>query len=629
MLANGTILNETYRIIGRIGSGGVGIIYKAYHLRLQKNVVIKMIKENFVGNVNVRGEVDLLKKLHHPCLPQVYDFIQLGTQVYTVIDYISGKNLEEYKEEGLPIWQEDVEKWLMQLCGVLIYLHGQKPAIIHSDIKPQNIIIDEEGNANLIDFNISFEEDTMDLQGVSQSYASYEQLEAAWFIRNGYACPQDLIDITTDIYSLGAAFYYILTGMVPYAGINEDYPIASLDIPYSASFVQIISKSMQRDKSKRYASASKMLADLKNLKKRTISYQLRRAAVILGTIAVAAVVTVAVIQGIAAVQSGKNRRFEQAYAEVSSLKCYTQEEEQKINTFLNDSQNISYLEKNPEKKAALLYRIGNYYFMREDYASAAEYFKEASELEDSNSNYLRDYAIALARNNQLQQAQEILKEIQEKGMENSSIQEMEAEILFLQGDYQNVVLNMTTLLTQQISAELQSRAILLTAKAYWKLGNYQECLSTFQKISVALENMDLFYVTQMNTYLYFGQAQKNNSALRADCYRNAQECYSKIEKKEICSFNDQLNIAVAYQNTERYDLALEVLNVLMSDYKDDYRVYMQAAYCCYYQAKAAEGDYSKVKEYYNRAVPLYKAAFVNGKTDEEMVKLEKIVTTLN
>lgn len=628
MIANGTILNETYQIIQPIGSGGVGVVYKAYHLRLQKYVVIKMIKENFVGNVNVRGEVDLLKKLHHPCLPQVYDFIQLGTQVYTVMDYISGKNLEEYKKEGLLIWQEDVEKWLTQLCDVLVYLHGQKPAIIHSDIKPQNIIIDDEGNANLIDFNISFEEDTMSLQGVSQSYASYEQLETAWLIQNGYVCPEGMIDVTTDIYSLGATFYYILTGIVPYAGINEEYPITTFDIPYKAALIQIINKSMQRDIKKRYRSASKMLSDIKNLKKKTVGYRLKQSAIVFGVICAASGITFAAVNGMNTVRTAKSRQFEQAYAEVSSLKCYTQEEELQINNFLNDSRYASMLNKDSVKKAALVYRIGNYYFIRGEYAYAAEYFKEASELNSENTDYTADYAVALARANELDKAQQVLEEVKKSGIDSADIKEIEAEIMFLKGDYKNVMSAMKTLLQSELSARLQARSMLLLAKAGWKQGSYIECLEALNDISVTAQNQDLFYLIKMNTYLNYGQAQSDRSNLRTECYKSVQECYGHIENKEICSLNDRLNVVVAYQDTGRYDLAMEILNTLMTEYGEHYRVYMQAAYCCYYQAKAENGDYGKVKEYYNRAVPLYRAEAVNGNTDEEMTKLEKLVMTL-
>ena len=99
MLENGTILDGRYHILEQIGKGGAGIIYKAYYLSLQKYVVVKKIKTSLVDRVNVRGEADILKKLHHTCLPQVYDFLQIGREIYTVMDYIEGYELKVYMEQ--------------------------------------------------------------------------------------------------------------------------------------------------------------------------------------------------------------------------------------------------------------------------------------------------------------------------------------------------------------------------------------------------------------------------------------------------------------------------------------------------------------------------------------------------
>ncbi|MBO6142480.1 MAG: protein kinase [Lachnospira sp.] len=627
MIADGTVLNDTYQIVQQIGTGGVGVVYKAYHLRLQKYVVIKMIKENFVGNINVRGEVDLLKKLHHPCLPQVYDFIQLETQVYTVMDYISGENLEEYKQREGQIRQEDAVKWLVQLCEVLVYLHSQKPAIIHCDIKPQNIIIDEEGNANLIDFNISFEEDSMDLQGISQSYASYEQLEAVWYINNRYELPQDFIDATTDIYSLGATFYYLLTDIVPYAGISEDYPLTTFDIPYSAGLVQIIHKSMQRERIRRYTSAEEMLEDVKNLKKKTVRYRISRIAAATAVVGTTMIMAAGLVWGIGSIYAGNEQKQEKAYQKVNLLNGYTQEEEQQIEAFLNSRTYQMFLNKNPKKKAALLYKIGNYCFIREDFQNAQNYFSEAAQLDTDNGDYMRDTVVALARSNQLQQAQQVLEEYKKIGLDTDNLEEMSAEIQFIQGNYSESAKTAKELLETNKPAQLQNRAVYLLAESYWQQKQYTQCLEVLEKINVQAVNTDTLCLLKMNTCLYAGQT--NSSLLKEEYYLKAQAYYSRIENKEICTLKDCLNISAAYQATGRYDLSIQILDMLKQNYKDDYRIYMQEAYCYYYQMKTNKDGADKVKEYYNLALPLYKAvASGSGETDEDMQKLEQIFQTL-
>ena len=83
MIERGTVLSGIYRIDREIGQGGTGVIYLAEHLRLHKRVVVKKIKDHFVGQVNGRAEVDILKNLRHFCLPQVYDFLVIDNSVYT------------------------------------------------------------------------------------------------------------------------------------------------------------------------------------------------------------------------------------------------------------------------------------------------------------------------------------------------------------------------------------------------------------------------------------------------------------------------------------------------------------------------------------------------------------------
>ena len=95
MMEQGTVLDNTYKVIRAIGSGGGGEIYLAEHLRLEKPVVIKKIKDNMQGVIENRGEADILKNLSHPYLPQVYDFFIENNRVYTVMEYIEGENFQK------------------------------------------------------------------------------------------------------------------------------------------------------------------------------------------------------------------------------------------------------------------------------------------------------------------------------------------------------------------------------------------------------------------------------------------------------------------------------------------------------------------------------------------------------
>lgn len=169
-------LGDTYEIVRQIGSGGGGTVYLAYHNRLQKNVVIKKVRDGV--KLDYRMETDILKNLHHEYLPQVFDFIQNETGIYTVMDFIPGKSLGDLIKEGRTFTPNQVYKYACQLCDAVDYLHTRKIPVIHGDIKPDNIMLTPDDNICLIDFNISGFSDNLNLAGFTRGYAAPEQCMA-------------------------------------------------------------------------------------------------------------------------------------------------------------------------------------------------------------------------------------------------------------------------------------------------------------------------------------------------------------------------------------------------------------------------------------------------------------------
>ena len=171
------MMQDTFDQIEQIGAGGGGAIFKAHHKRLDKDVVLKKILTNRLSSMEHRGELDILKNLKHPCLPQVFDFIEYGDDVFTVMEYIPGKSFAQLLAEHQKFSQKQVIRWMNQLTEVLVYLHSRKPAIIHCDIKPGNLMLTPEGNICLIDFNISGvrTEDGVASLGYTDGYAPVEQ----------------------------------------------------------------------------------------------------------------------------------------------------------------------------------------------------------------------------------------------------------------------------------------------------------------------------------------------------------------------------------------------------------------------------------------------------------------------
>ncbi len=293
------IIDSTYEIIEKIGSGGGGVVYLANHLRLGKKVILKADKRKITAHPELlRREVDTLKNLSHSYIPQVYDFLVENETVYTVMDYIEGESLDKPLKRGEKFSQPQVIKWGKQLCEALEYLHspihGEPPrGFVHSDIKPANLMRTPRNDICLIDFNIALALGEENVVGCSPGYASPEHYGLDYSSMSGETILVDdeetvtlveetqtltqsgshsnsmtkkiVPDIRSDIYSVGATLYHLLSGQKP----NKDAKLVTKlsETEFSPQIVQIIAKAMMPNPNLRYQSAQEMLDDLKNLHK--------------------------------------------------------------------------------------------------------------------------------------------------------------------------------------------------------------------------------------------------------------------------------------------------------------------------------------------------------------------------
>ncbi len=174
------MIASTYECLEKIGAGGGGTVYLANHVRLGKKVVLKADKREINTRPELlRREVDVLKNLSHPHIPQVYDFFVENDTVYTVMDYIEGESLDRPLKRGEKYPQAQVVKWARQLLDALCYLHnpvhGTPPrGFVHSDIKPANLMRTPNNDIVLIDFNIALALGEENVIGCSPGYASPE-----------------------------------------------------------------------------------------------------------------------------------------------------------------------------------------------------------------------------------------------------------------------------------------------------------------------------------------------------------------------------------------------------------------------------------------------------------------------
>lgn len=271
MLAIGSVIDGKYKILNKIGQGGMSIVYLAMNERANKQWAIKEIRKDAMANSDVtlqslRNEIEMLKNLSHPNLPSIVDIIDYEDSLLIVMDYVEGNTLKKAVDEFGPQPQEYVIEWAKQLCNVLGYLHSQNPPIIYRDLKPGNIMLKPDGTIVLIDF------------GTARQYKHENTEDTTCLGTRGYAAPEQFggrgqTDARTDIYCLGTTMYHLVTGKNPSEPPYEIYPIRHWNSGYSQGLEQIILKCTQLDPSRRYQNCAKVLYDLEHYYELDNSYR--------------------------------------------------------------------------------------------------------------------------------------------------------------------------------------------------------------------------------------------------------------------------------------------------------------------------------------------------------------------
>lgn len=225
-LAADTLLWERFRIIEIVAQGGMGSIYRAEDIRLMGRIcAVKEIQvdptttpdEQEQSREQFHREASVLARLDHPNLPKVSDFFHEDGRDYLVMDYVPGPDLrqliEEAKSRGEFLPQSQVLNWTDQLADALTYLHSQNPPVLHRDVKPSNIKLTPDGLIKLVDFGlvkVMLSDDMRTITVVQgRGTAHYTPLEQYGADTAHSTGPR------SDVYSLGATLYHLLTNSAP------------------------------------------------------------------------------------------------------------------------------------------------------------------------------------------------------------------------------------------------------------------------------------------------------------------------------------------------------------------------------------------------------------------------------
>lgn len=268
----GKKLDGRYEILELIGFGGMAVVFKAYDLLENRHVAVKILKDEYLHNEEFRrrfrNESKAIAMLSHPNIVRVFDVNFSDTVQYIVMEYIDGITLKEYiGQQGAVKWKETIH-FTVQILRALQHAHDN--GIVHRDIKPQNVMLLQDGTIKVMDFGIArFARENgrtvADKAIGSVHYISPEQARG------------EQTDERTDIYSVGVIMYELLTGQVPFDG---DTPVSiaikqmqqepalptSINPSIPVGLEEITLRAMQKEPELRYQSASEMLKDIDEFK---------------------------------------------------------------------------------------------------------------------------------------------------------------------------------------------------------------------------------------------------------------------------------------------------------------------------------------------------------------------------
>jgi len=262
-----------YKILEKLGEGGMGIVYKANDTKLDRAVAIKFLPRHIAKNEEDRKRFEIEAKaaaaLNQPNIATIYTVEEAAAETFIVMEYIEGQELKEVVESGLPDLLEirEILDYATQIAQGIQAAHEK--GVIHRDIKSANIMITPKGQAKIMDFGLA------KVHGGTPLTKEHSTLGTAAYMSPEQALGED-IDHRTDIWSFGVVVYEMLTGQLPFQGMYDSAIIQNIlygephsiadkraDVPFEIS--QIINRCLQKDREHRYQTFGDLLDDLKNV----------------------------------------------------------------------------------------------------------------------------------------------------------------------------------------------------------------------------------------------------------------------------------------------------------------------------------------------------------------------------
>ena len=626
---------ENIRVLNHLG--GTGDVFVAHKKGMNLDVVIKRTQLQYQHEINQENESTILKNLKHQYLPRIYDVLYGNDGcIYTVMDLISGQNLQQYVEQNGPVTQKECYRWACQLCEVVQYLHQEnteKPAIIHCDIKPGNVMITNSGDICLIDFNTSliFRRDKKAV-AVTDGYAAPEQYgtaadaqttsapqiptvmmpgiagsetvpmggtqaagnatvlmeENAWGERMGTAVmpsppfpsrepkktqtPQTdygPISMATDIYAIGATLYFAVTGHNPEKSLGNVTPLEAYKPKISRSMQTIIVRAMQKQQNRRFRQASEMLRALKNIDQMDRNYKNYRVR--------KRIITLALVACFAA----------------SAYSCYYGTERMR-----SERENVYLLNLAQAEQAE----------QNADYNSARQLLKDAIQQQPGRTDAYLQMAVLLYRTGDYQGALDQLDSaissgnLIEKNMDSVSVEKLH----FIKGncyielkDYANAVLELQTAVRLQGAGTESYRSLAIALANDGKLKEAQQALKTLQKKGASSGDCDLAAAEILSLQKKYDQALALYTKV-----------FNEVEDPQLLS-HAYLSAANAALNQDDREKAVQILKQGCQNLPEGHAVLQREMLANLIMQQAAS-DKKNAEEYYAEAQQLLEELVDSG-----------------
>ena len=778
-----TGLTRTYEIYEQIGAGGGGTVYRGMHKTMRKDVVIKKLKGTASTSIqDYRTEVDILKNLKHSYLPQVIDFIDSSEGIFTVMDFIPGRTLQDMLDEKHHFTEKEVLKYTKQLCEALDYLHSRKPAIIHGDIKPDNVMITPDGNVCLIDFNISgvLEGKGATTFGYTPGYSApeqamaFEQLkkqlmadltqkrksemqqdkkkpvqksgidktellssnndktvlmseetdktvllssesdttvllsdevdktvllssdtdktvllseetdrtvllgdsvtstgqENAW--QKAAVAREDWsietlaeekkvsgisIDKRSDIYSLGATMYTLLTGTMRNP---KDKKLVLTNV--SSGFCVVLGKALDYSPEKRYQDAGKMLQAVlmvhkKDKRYRRMLHRQELTLILLFLLVGASVYSIAEGSKRMAIekedkyealvdelwQAANNETDEEDFAakyneavalfpeylDAYYMKAYYLHEQQDIKVtakYIDEVLSIPVVE-NEELRGNLYYLYGDCYFRMEDYLKAEFYYERAVQLTPFNAEVYRDYAITLIYLDKPEKAEKLLETAISYKLGKADVLMVQGELARMSGQTDKALECFDGVLQETKDEYMKQRAFIMASKTLETVGTadaLKEAVKWLEQAAqeLSMSNRVLIYERLVQNYITLGELENDDVH-----YVRAVEVMEQIVSMNWDTYLTYSNTVILCQRMGKLDEAILWAGQMKQKYPMHFMTYVRL---CYLEIEKqnlkenADRSYEAFAEYYKMANEYYKKSVSGNVTNAEMLQLEQV-----